>query len=109
MFNLPIKIDLSLIFLGLKSNFFIGLCFTLLANYGQAQPNSKEQLLRAIDSINQVQLDDVDSVYDDLKQWALEIQEDSIYIELTFRQIEKNGGGVILLTDRNFIGKFTFY
>ena len=64
----------------------------LLNIWGYAQINSEEDLTKAIDSIYHSNLQNVDETYNILKKHALELEKDSIYVELTFQQIKKNGG-----------------
>jgi hypothetical protein len=68
-------------------------CFSLNAQ------TKKELFLNTIKKIGKTEnLKQVDSVYNNLKTQALEFGQDSLYLELTFQQIEKNGG---LLLDTN--------
>jgi hypothetical protein len=54
---------------------------------------AKDYLIKDLDSIFEVKnLKNIDQTYDVLKERALSLELDSLYITLTFQQIEKNGG-----------------
>lgn len=64
------------------------LCFKLVAqSTTQKELIAKMKNLQTLDNIAQV-----DSMYKTMKDQALELGLDSLYIEMTFQQIEKNGG-----------------
>lgn len=75
----------------------------LLNIWGHAQINSEEDLIKIMDSIYHSNVEDVDEAYNMLKKHALEFEKDSIYIELTFQQIEKNGGLLLYSNSKNLL------
>lgn len=69
---------------------FFFICFQFEAQ------NKKDILINSIRQLNENKnITQVDSVYNSLKKEALELKQDSLYVELTFQQIEKNGGPLL--------------
>ena len=64
------------------------LCFNLVA-----QSTTKEELIAKMKDLYTLEnIAQVDSTYKTMKEQAIELGLDSLYIEMTFQQIEKNGG-----------------
>ncbi len=104
-----IKIAFKSILKRLNSAYLIAVYLILFAfGWSHAQPLSKDELVKIIDSVNQSELENVDRVYNELKQHALDIEEDSIYAELTFKQIEKNGGIFLYSQTEILLGNLLF-
>ncbi len=73
----------------LSAIFIVALIFCCTI-YAQDKKDSFEKTIE--DLITNDSSVHIDSVYNNLKRQALELNQDSLYVELTFQQIEKNGG-----------------
>jgi len=79
------------------------LIFLLLIFNNTSAQTSKEALFQAADSLFKSEhIKDIDKAYNKLKQRALKLELDSLYVELTFQQIEKNGG-LLLYTNSKIL------
>lgn len=72
------------------------LIFLLLIFNNTSAQTSKEALFQAADSLFKSEhIKDIDLAYNKIKERSLKLELDSLYVELTFQQIEKNGGLLI--------------
>ena len=79
------------------------LIFLLLIFNNTSAQTSKEALFQAADSLFKSEhIKDIDQAYNKLKEKALELELDSLYVELTFQQIEKKGG-LLLYTNSKIL------
>jgi len=79
------------------------LIFLILIFNNTSAQTSKEALFQAADSLFKSEhIKDVEQAYNKLKERALTLELDSLYVELTFQQIEKNGG-LLLYTNSKIL------
>jgi hypothetical protein len=79
------------------------LIFLILIFNNTSAQTSKQALFQAADSVFKSEhIKDIDQAYNKLKERALSLELDSLYVELTFQQIEKNGG-LLLYTNSEIL------
>lgn len=79
------------------------LIFLLLIFNNTSAQTSKEALFQAADSLFKSEhIKDIDQAYNKIKERSLKLELDSLYVELTFQQIEKNGG-LLLYTNSKIL------
>lgn len=82
--------------------YIILLCFSIKLC---AQPISEKTLIAKMQEVyKQQNIKNLDSLYDTMKKQALKLGSDSLYIELTFQQIEKNGGVLLYPNSEIMLG-----
>lgn len=78
----------------MKTSLKLLICCIFFFIYFQVEAQTKKDIL--LNSIHQLNennnITQFDSIYNRLKKEALELKQDSLYVELTFQQIKKNGG-----------------
>lgn len=96
-------------------NYYFTLALLLTACNINSQNTSVKKLLTSSELVYQenYSVQNIDSLYNDLKEQAKTLQLDSLYIVLTFQQIEKHGGvenyqSAELLLENIIINNYTF-